>query len=236
MSPPDNSAGQPIRVLLVDDDAMVRQGLRWMLEATGRISVVADVADGDEVLAAIDGHHPDVILLDVRMARQDGITTVAVVKRLPNPPKIIMLTTFDADQVAYRAIDAGADGFLLKTASPDQIVHGIRDVVAGHAAVSPKTAGQLITRVRQDRLSPERADARRLVAGLTDRERDVLTRVGRGLTNAEIARDLYVSETTVKTYVAGAFDKLGVEQPRVGGGHRRPSRPRLAATARAGLV
>lgn len=202
---------RPVRVLLVDDDAMVRQGLRFMLDSLPEVTVAADVADGDQVIDAINAHHPDVVLLDVRMARQDGITTVAAVKATKNPPRVIMLTTFDADHVAYRAIEAGADGFLLKTSSPAEIAAGIREVMAGRGAVSPTTAGHLISRVRSDTVNPERDKARRLVATLTDRERDVITGIANGRTNAQIARDLFISETTVKTYIATAFDKLGVD-------------------------
>lgn len=205
------SESRPTRVLLVDDVPLMRSGLAAILSTTADIVVAAEVDDGDEVIDAVHAHRPDVILLDIRMARQGGIETIGQVKALPDAPKVLMLTTFDADQLAYRSIEAGADGFLLKTASPQEICDGIRNVAGGLGAVSPKTATQLFERVRDDAGGPRRAEARRLIAALTDREREVLVGIAEGLTNAEIARRLYLGETTVKTYVAGIFDKLGCD-------------------------
>lgn len=196
------------RVMLVDDVPLMRSGIAAILSTTPDIVVAAEVDDGDEVIDAVHAHRPDVILLDIRMARQGGIETIGQVKALPNPPKVLMLTTFDADRLAYRSIEAGADGFLLKTASPQEICDGIRNVAGGLGAVSPKTASQLFERVREDAGGARREEARRLVSALTDREREVLVGIAEGLTNAEIARRLFVGETTVKTYVAALFDKL----------------------------
>ncbi|GAA2158595.1 LuxR family two component transcriptional regulator [Humibacillus xanthopallidus] len=211
----DNMSGgtsvQRVRVMLVDDDPMVRMGLRHMLGAASDLEVVAEVSDGDKVVAAVQAHRPDVIVLDVRMARMGGIETIAAVKARPEAPKVLMFTVFDHDDVAQRAIRAGADGFLLKTASPEEICGGIRNVAEGLGAVSPKTAAQLFTQVRDDPAATRRDAARRLMATLTTRERNVVSGLTRGLTNADLARELYVSETTVKTHLQSAFTKLGVD-------------------------
>lgn len=206
------SPGQsrPIRVMLVDDDPVVRMGVRHMLSVAPDIEVVAEVSDGDEVIGGVQAHGPDVLVLDVRMARVGGLEAIRALKARPEAPKILMFTVWDQDDVAGRAIEAGADGFLLKTASPEEIRSGIRNVAAGLGAVSPKTAAQLFTMVRSDSMSAQRADAARLVASLTVRERDVVAGLARGLSNAELARELFVSETTVKTHVARLLMKLGL--------------------------
>lgn len=202
---------RPIRVMLVDDDPIVRMGLRHMLSVAPDIEVVSEVSDGDEVIRGVQAHRPDVIVLDVRMARMGGLEAVSAVKARPEAPKVLMFTVFDHDDVAGRAIGAGADGFLLKTASPEEIRKGIRDVAAGLGAVSPKTAAQLFTMVREDSVSVQRAEAAHLVAGLTEREQEVVGGLARGLSNAELARELFVSETTVKTHLGSAFAKLRVD-------------------------
>jgi DNA-binding NarL/FixJ family response regulator len=207
-----SGAAQPaIRVMLVDDDPMVRMGLRHMLGAAPDLEVVSEASDGDEVVAGVQAHRPDVIVLDVRMARIGGIETISTVKARPDAPKVLMFTVFDHDDVARRAITAGADGFLLKTASPEEICGGIRNVANGLGAVSPKTAAQLFTQVRGDPAATRRDAARRLMATLTTRERAVVSGLTRGLSNADLARELYVSETTVKTHLQSAFTKLGVD-------------------------
>jgi DNA-binding NarL/FixJ family response regulator len=202
-------ATAPIRVLLVDDDPLIRTGLRLMLSPAADVEVVGEAADGDEVTEAVNAHHPDVVLLDVRMHRVNGIDAVRSLKTRPTAPKVLMLTTFEHDEVAFRSVEAGADGFLLKTSSPDQITDGIRQVHRGAGVVSPATAKQLMTRMRDDRFAADRSTAARLVARLTDRERDVLTQVGHGRTNPQIAAALFLGEATVKSYLASAIDKLG---------------------------
>ncbi len=202
-------ASAPIRVLLVDDDPLIRTGLRLMLSPAADLEVCGEAADGDEVNEAVSLHHPDVVLLDVRMHRVSGIEAVRSLKARPSAPKVLMLTTFEHDEIAFRSVEAGADGFLLKTSSPDQITDGIRQVHRGAGAVSPATAKQLLTRMRNDTYAAERAAAQRLVGRLSDRERDVLTQVGLGRTNAEIASTLFLGEATVKTYLANAIEKLG---------------------------
>lgn len=205
----DRPEGAPIRVLLVDDDPLIRTGLRLMLSPATDLQVVGEAADGDEVAEAVAAHHPDVVLLDVRMGRVSGIDTVRALKARAGAPKVLMLTTFEHDEVAFRSVEAGADGFLLKTSSPDQITDGIRQVHRGAGVVSPVTAKQLLTRMRNDTFAADRATAERLVARLTERERDVLTHVGHGRTNPDIAAALFLGEATVKTYLASAIDKLG---------------------------
>src|SRR5215217_3959419 len=159
-----------IRVMLVDDDPMVRMGLRHMLGAAPDLEVASELSDGDEVIAGVQAHRPDVIVLDARMARMGGIETISAVKARPEEPKVLMFTVFDHDDVAQRAIRAGADGFLLKTASPEEISGGIRNVAGGLGAVSPKTAAQLFTQVREDLASSLRVEAARLMGTLTRRE------------------------------------------------------------------
>lgn len=198
-----------IRVLLVDDDALIRTGLRLMLSPAADLEVCGEASDGDEVAEAVAAHRPDVVLLDVRMRRVNGIDAVRALKARPDPPKVLMLTTFEHDEVAFRSVEAGADGFLLKTSSPDQITDGIRQVHGGAGVVSPATAKQLLTHLRNDTFAADREAARKLVARLTDRERDVVTHVGLGRTNPEIASALFIGEATVKTYLASAIDKLG---------------------------
>ena len=207
----DEAPRRPVRVILVDDDPVVRLGVRHLLGTAPDIEVVAEASDGDEVLTAVQRHRPDVLVLDVRMARQGGIETIALVKARPEAPRILMLTVFDHDDIARRAVRAGADGFLLKTASPDEIRDGVRNVARGLGAVSPKTASQLFTQLREDQATARRAEAAALIATLTDRERNVVAALARGLSNAQIARELYVSETTVKTHLQNAFGKLGVD-------------------------
>lgn len=207
----DGGNTRAVRVMLVDDDPMVRMGLRHMLGAANDLEVVAEACDGDEVITGVQAHRPDVIVLDVRMARRGGIETISAVNARPEAPKVLMFTVFDTDDVARRAIEAGADGFLLKTASPEEICGGIRNVAGGLGAVSPKTAAQLFTQVRADPVAALRAEATRLVATLTPREREVVSGVARGLSNADLARELYISETTVKTHLQSAFTKLDVD-------------------------
>lgn len=207
----DDMAARPVRVLLVDDDPMVCSGLRMILGrgSGGRIEVVAAVHDGDEAVGAVQRHHPDVVLMDVRMPRMDGITATARVRALPSPPEVIVLTTFDSDDEPFRAAEAGANGFLLKTESPEDLVGHVRAVAAGEGAVSKRTARQFMAQWRQEGTGPAR-DARRVLARLTPREREVADRVAQGLSNSEIADQLYVSASTVKAQLAMIQDKLGV--------------------------
>ncbi|CAM3904611.1 response regulator transcription factor [Janibacter anophelis] len=201
---------EQIRVLLVDDDPLVRSGVRLMLEASPDLAVVADVGSGEEAVTAIQAHRPHVVLLDYRMRELDGIATLGEIRRLESPPKVVLLTTFDLGDLPLRAVRAGADGFLLKTSSPDEIVRAVRDVVAGHAPLSPQSAGHVLAHVRDDVAGRRRAEAARLVAELSDREREVCVLMARGETTAGAAGRLHLSESTVKTHLRSAELKLGV--------------------------
>lgn len=199
-----------IRVLLVDDDPLVRSGLRLMLEASPDLLVVADVGSGEEAVPAIHAHRPDVVLLDYRMGELDGISTTREIRRLDQPPRVVLLTTFELDDLPVRAVRAGADGFLLKTAGPDRITRAVREAAAGHAPMSPESAGHVLAHVRDDGSGRRRADAARLAAVLSARERDVCILLGGGATTAEVAARLHLSESTVKSHLRGAEAKLGV--------------------------
>jgi DNA-binding NarL/FixJ family response regulator len=201
-----------IRVLLVDDDALVRRGLRIMLAAATSVEVVAEVADGREVLGAIDLHRPDVILMDIRMPQLDGIAATRLVAAQPNPPAVLVLTTFDADELVLRALQAGAAGFLLKDTPPTEIVRAIELVHAGDSMLSPGVTRRLISLVAGDSDAGARTEqARDRLATLSPRERDVAHAIGLGQGNAEIAATLHLSVATVKGHVSRLLDKLEVD-------------------------
>jgi DNA-binding NarL/FixJ family response regulator len=202
----------PIRVLLVDDDALVRSGLRMMLAGAEQIDVVGEVDDGRGVLAAVDVHHPDVVLMDIRMPQLDGIAATRLLRRQPRPPQVLVLTTFDADELVVRALQAGASGFLLKDTAPEEIVRAIELVHAGEGTLSPAVTRRLIALVAGDPEAGARQEsARERLTGLSAREREVALAVGRGLANAEIAAELYMSVATVKAHVSRLLTKLGVD-------------------------
>lgn len=203
------------RVLLVDDEVLVCAALEMMFEAADDIEVVGSVHDGDQVVEAIHRHRPDIVLMDVRMARVGGIETTAALAALASPPKVIMLTTFDHDDVMLRAVHAGAAGFLLKTASPRDIIQHVRDVASGEGALSARSARQLVEHLQSDPARDQRLAAEALVATLTERERDVVRCVARQLTTAQVAAELFLGEATVKSHLSSAQDKLGA-QNRVG--------------------
>jgi DNA-binding NarL/FixJ family response regulator len=199
----------PVRVLLVDDDALVRAGLTMMLAGAPQLAVVGEAEDGRGVLAEVDLCHPDVVLMDIRMPRLDGVAATRLVRELPRPPAVIVLTTFDADELVLRAFQAGAAGFLLKDSAPAEIVRAIEAVHAGEASLSPVIARRLIALVAGDREAAARQEeARRLLASLTAREREVAQAVGRGLSNADIGSQLHMSPATVKAHVSRLLVKL----------------------------
>jgi len=201
----------PIRVLIVDDDALVRNGLSLILGGAKSVEVVAQAANGREGLSAIEAHRPDVVLMDIRMPVMDGIEATTVAVALPDPPKVIVLTTFDADDYVLRALAAGASGFLLKDTAPEAIVDAVHKVAAGEPMLSPSVTTTLIQRVTAQR-SPERSrSAQERLDRLTEREHDVALAVGRGLSNAEIAGELYLSVPTVKAHIGRLFTKLEVD-------------------------
>ena len=199
------------RVLLVDDDALVRSGLRIMLAGAGGIEVVGEAGDGREVLAAVDRHRPDVVLMDIRMPQLDGIAATRLVRGQPRAPEVIVLTTFDADELVLRALRAGAAGFLLKDTPPAEIVRAIELVHAGEGMLSPAVTRRLIAMVAGGEGEGDRRErAREKLAGLSEREREVALAVGRGCSNAEIAAELHMSVATVKAHVSRLFAKLEV--------------------------
>ena len=201
----------PVRVLIVDDDPLVRSGLALILGGARTVDVVAQAANGREGLAAVAEHRPDLVLMDIRMPVMDGIEATAALHRQPDPPKVIVLTTFDADDYVVRALAAGASGFLLKDTAPEDIVAAVLKVADGDPMLSPSVTTTLIERVTAQQ-PPERSqEARARMERLTDRERDVALAVGRGLSNAEIAQELYLSVPTVKAHIGRLFAKLEVE-------------------------
>jgi DNA-binding NarL/FixJ family response regulator len=201
-----------IRVLLVDDDPLVRSGLRIMLGAARSIEVVAEAADGREVLPAVDLHRPDVVLMDIRMPQLDGIAATRLLAAQPDPPAVIVLTTFDADELVLRALQAGAAGFLLKETPPAEIVRAIELVHAGDGMISPSVTRRLISIVAGDSDAGARIEnARERLATLSPRERAVALAVGRGQSNADIAATLHLSVATVKGHVSRLLDKLEVD-------------------------
>jgi DNA-binding NarL/FixJ family response regulator len=196
------------RVLLVDDDALVRAGLLMMLDGADGISVVGEASDGDQVPAAVDAHAPDVVLMDLRMPRVSGIAATRQLRARPHPPEVIVLTTFDTDDNVLRALRAGASGFLLKDSPPTQIAAAIRQVAAGDPILSPK-----ITRRLMDRAATEagsREQARNVLSVLSPREHQVVLAIARGATNADIAAELYMSVATVKAHISHILTKLSL--------------------------
>jgi DNA-binding NarL/FixJ family response regulator len=197
-----------IGVLIVDDQALVRAGFRMILEIEPDIHVVGEAADGDQAVAKAAALRPDVVLMDVRMPGTDGITAT---RRLTADPsceaRVVMLTTFDMDEYVYGALQAGASGFLLKDVQPELLVAGIRAVHSGESLLAPTVTRRMIEAFLE---RPRVVDtgARRMLGSLTAREHEVLRLLARGLTNAEIATELYVSETTVKTHVGRVLMKL----------------------------
>ncbi|MCK9875452.1 response regulator transcription factor [Frankia sp. AgPm24] len=198
-----------ISVLLADDDRLLRSGLRALLDAEPDIVVAAEAATGEEAVLAARSHRPDVVLMDVRMPRRDGVWATAQIAAWPQPrPRVLVLTTFDIDKVVEGALAAGADGFLLKRATPEQLIEGIRVVAAGDALVAPAVTRRLLATI-----ASRRAPDRELLAQadrLTDRETDVLRALAEGQTNSEIAATLHVSVETVRTHVKRILSKLGV--------------------------
>lgn len=198
-----------IRVLLIDDDALVRAGLRMILSSSDDIEVVGEAADGAEAVATVLTHRPDVVLMDIRMPVMDGIVATEALRRLPEPPHVIVLTTFQADDHVMSALRAGADGFLLKDTPPAEIIQAVRLVAAGEAMLSPSVTRTLLAHLGGDGAVDRRRAAQRL-ASLTDRENEVATAVATGASNAEIAASLFMSEATVKAHVSRLLTKLSV--------------------------
>ena len=193
-----------IRVVLADDQAMVRAGLRLILESQPDLEVVGEAADGEEAVRVARQQRPDLVLMDIRMPRLDGIAATSRLISEEAAPRVLVVTTFDADQYVYEALRAGASGFILKDSSPEQLVAAVRLVAAGDALLAPASTRRLI----EARAHAGREVDRTLVGRLTEREREVLVLMARGLDNGEIASQLVVSEATVRTHVAHILAKL----------------------------
>ncbi|MFJ5668217.1 MULTISPECIES: response regulator transcription factor [unclassified Micromonospora] len=202
----------PVRVLIVDDDPLVRGALSMILGGVPDLAVVGEATDGAEVPEAVAAYAPDVVLMDIRMPRVDGLAATEALRATADPPEVLVLTTFDADEQVLRALRAGASGFLLKDTPPAEIVAAVRRVAAGEATLSPAVTRKLIAHVTGTAPAPgpdpKRERAVRLLDGLSEREREVAVLLGRGRTNAEISAELFMSVATVKAYVSRLLTKL----------------------------
>jgi len=194
-----------IRIVVADDQPLVRTGLRMILDAEPDIDIVAEASNGNEAVAAAAAHAPDVILMDVRMPELDGIEATRAITAVDEPPRVLVLTTFDLDEIVYDALRAGASGFLLKDAPEDRLISAIRVVADGGSLFAPSVTRRLIEEFAKRPEKPERD-----LTDLTERENEVLRMIARGLSNGEIATELFVSENTVKTHVARILMKLGL--------------------------
>ncbi|WP_051798034.1 response regulator transcription factor [Catenuloplanes japonicus] len=198
----------PVRVLIVDDDALVRAGLTMMLGGFDGIEVAGAVGDGEEVAAAVTRLRPDVVLMDIRMPKLDGLAATERLRARPDAPEVIVLTTFDTDRHVQRAIRAGASGFLLKHTPPARIADAIHQVAAGEPMLSPEVLRRMMGFLAGAGVDPRRDAARVRLDALSAGERAVAERIGRGLTNQEIAAELRMSTATVKAYVSRMLTKL----------------------------
>ncbi|MCX4531633.1 MULTISPECIES: response regulator transcription factor [unclassified Streptomyces] len=215
MTTPLDPPAQPVRLLIVDDDPLVRAGLTFMLGGADDITIVGEGADGSEVADLVDRLRPDVVLMDIRMPTVDGLAATEALRSRPDAPEVVVLTTFHADEQVLRAIRAGAAGFVLKDTPPAQIVDSVRRVAAGDPVLSPAVTRQLMDRAAgigsgagADDRAGRAQRARRRIDGLAEREREVAVAVGRGRSNAEIAASLYLSVATVKTHVSRILAKF----------------------------
>ncbi|MFF3831181.1 response regulator [Streptomyces sp. NPDC002458] len=200
-------AGRPIRVAVVDDQPLIRAGFSMVLAGQDDIEVVGEAENGADALDLLRTVEADVVIMDIRMPVMDGIQATEQLMRMDDPPGVLVLTTFDNDEDAFAALRSGAGGFLLKNAPAADVVNAIRVLAAGESVVAPRITRLLLDRVVADRLEPANGQAERLDV-LTARERDVLALVARGLSNAEIAKDLYVAQATVKTHLGNLMAKL----------------------------
>ncbi|HTU28388.1 MAG TPA: response regulator transcription factor [Solirubrobacteraceae bacterium] len=203
---------RPVRVLIVDDDPLVRAGLVMMLGGTDQVEVAGEASDGSEVLSAVDHHRPDVVLLDLRMPKVDGLAAMALLRAQPSPPRVLVLTTFDTDDQVLRALRAGAAGFLVKDTPPADIVRAIELVAAGESMLSPTVTRRLIERLagEADSDAQQRQAVQRL-ASLSERNREIARGIGAGKPNAAIAEELHLSVATIKSHVSSMLSELGFE-------------------------
>jgi DNA-binding NarL/FixJ family response regulator len=196
----------PVRLVLADDEALLRRGLKVLLEADGRVEVVAEAADGAGLVDVVRRFRPDVALVDVQMPGMDGLSALRTMLAWPDPPALAVLTTFDLDDYVATALELGAQGFLLKDAEPEALVRAVLDLAAGGAVLDPRITARLLPRMRGARLRPNPQ-----LDGLSARERQVLELLASGQPNSAIAASLGLSEATVKSYVSTVLTKLGVE-------------------------
>ena len=202
---------QPIKVVIVDDDALVRAGLAMIIGAAPDLEVVGEADDGHGVGALVDRTHPDVVLMDIRMPKVDGLSATRVLAARPEHPAILVLTTFHLDEYVFGALEAGAAGFLLKDTPPQQIIEGVRVVAAGQSILSPVDTRKLIGRYASRAEDTRASRARARLDALSEREREIAVLVASGASNAEIAAELVVAEATVKAHVSHILTKLDME-------------------------
>ncbi len=197
-----------IRVLLTDDQSLVRQAFALMLSVEDDIELVGQCANGQEALDAVRAKRVDVCLMDIEMPVMNGIEATAAIRALPEAPEVVILTTFDRDDYLFEALQAGAAGFLLKNTEPENLLESIRTVAAGGALLAPEVTRRVISRAVTS--APRPTEPSPGIARLTDREREVLVLMARGLSNGEIAKELFLGEATVKSHVSSCLSKLGV--------------------------
>ncbi|WP_169745225.1 response regulator transcription factor [Streptomyces megasporus] len=211
LNPPTEGAGTPVRVVIVDDQMMVREGFSVLLNAQPDIEVVGEAVDGREAVEKVVELVPDVVLMDIRMPRLNGLEATREICAASLPTRVLILTTYDLDEYVYQALRAGASGFLLKDASARQLAHGVRTVAGGDALLAPTVTRRLIVEFsRLSSVAGPRAPLMERVGDLTERETQVLALVAQGLSNGEIADRLVVAESTVKTHVSRVLVKLGL--------------------------
>lgn len=221
MAADDVNGTTDLTIVLADDQELVRAGFRVILESEPGFRVVGEAADGARAIEAVQELHPDVVCLDVQMPGVDGLEAARRIAALPDPPAVLILTTFDSDDALFQALEAGASGFLLKNASPERLIDAVRTVAAGDALLAPDVTRRVISRATASAAAQPSATTTTAApsttgedalaaAGLTERETEVLRLLARGLSNAEIAAELYVGDATVKTHVSNVLQKLAL--------------------------